>query len=82
MTWDWFSNAKDGCVSFKIPKAGSYILRAFPDRGHDHAEELVVNIEGKDQLSLSFGANGSIVVKYQFTTVDPNTDKVWVGIYR
>jgi hypothetical protein len=69
-------------ADFQIPKAGSYAIRCFPEKSFDFAAEAIVTVEGNDILEFSKKETGELVVSYALTTVDPKTDKVWIGIYK
>jgi len=80
LTYKYLCDAKE--LSFAIPKAGSWTLRCFPEKSHDFAAEVVVTVPGTDSLTLSFSPTNDLLIKYSLTTVDPDTDRVWIGIYR
>jgi len=67
---------------FKIPKAGSYTIRCFPEKSLDFAAETVITVDGTDTLNFSIKETGELEVVYSLTTVNPKTDKVWIGIYK
>jgi len=69
-------------VDFQIPKAGSYTLRCFPEKSLDFAAETTITVAGNDILEFSIKEGSELVVSYALTTVNPKTDRVWVGIYR
>jgi len=67
-------------VTFTVPKAGVWEFRLFPTRAYDHVASCKVDVNGDTKLSLAIEGN-VVALTFNVSTLDPNADKVWYGIY-
>jgi NACalpha-BTF3-like transcription factor len=83
-SYDWLSNAVNSTLKFVVPKGGLWEFKLFPERSfigpYIEAAECSVTIPGKDTIILTHNGPQS-VIEYDIQTLDPATDRVWIGVF-
>jgi hypothetical protein len=79
--FEWLANARrNRYLEFIVPKSGTWFFRLFPDRSYTYVAHCSVVLPGTDTLALSFSGVETFV-DYDIQTLDPKTDKPWIGLY-
>jgi len=80
IVYDYLSNAKDKSLIFPRPTvSATYELRLFI-QGYVPTSKSSLILNGEDRINLSL-QDTTITVETNLRTIDPTTEKVWIGIY-
>lgn len=84
LNYQWVTYGVSQKATFEVPKAGEWEFRFFPTNSKPWVDvaRCSILIAGDDKLELThIPANNQITVNCTVETVDPATEKPWVGIY-
>jgi len=77
-----FEHANKVELTFDCPvKPGEYEFRFFTNSYIDVAKSEMFHIQGEDKITAAYHDDNTIHVSLDLVSVDPNTEKVWVGLY-
>jgi hypothetical protein len=82
--YQWLSNAVNSTLKFAVPKKGVWDFKLFPERSlmgpYVSVAQCSITIPGIDTLTLTHNGAQS-TIEYDIQTLDPATDRVWIGVF-
>jgi len=80
ITYKWAKHGEE--LTFPVTKTGQWNFKAFSEKTYDHSATQSVIVPGSDTLTLTVNKEANTAtVTYDISTVDPATEKVWIGIF-
>jgi hypothetical protein len=82
--YQWLSSATNSTLKFSVPKGGNWEFKLFPERNYIgpyvEVAECSVTIPGNDRITFTHNGAQS-TIEYDIQTLDPVTDRVWIGVF-
>jgi len=82
--YQWVSSAVNSTLKFVVPKGGVWEFKLFPERNYIgpyiEVAQCSVLVPGKDTLILTHNGAQS-TIEYDIQTLDPATDRIWIGVF-